>query len=331
MPVRRGARVTLFDGKPRPRVFLVDDHPHVLNAVSAMLFDDFDVVGAATDGARAVEAVRQANPDVIVLDVDMPGLTGFQTLRELERAGLPTTPVVFLSMHDANEIVHEAFRCGGRGYVVKSHVSRDLPSALEHALLGRLFVPSLPSLFELANGGGHALQLYRHVDPFLDGLAVFFDLALQRGDATCVISTKPVREGLAQRLRSRGWDVGDLFKDKRYLAVDAADALNRFMRNGLPDGDRLAEIAAELDAYRLAAVHGPASCLTIFGDMSALLMADGNAEGALALESQWNELTRNLLLLTLCGYPTSCLDDDAPNTWSGVCNEHWALSHAIDR
>lgn len=328
---RRFARITRPTAGPRPRVLLVDDHRQVRDTVSAMLTaDDFDVIGVAADGRQALDTARQVLPDVIVLDVDMPGLDGFQTLRALQQGGLPTAPVVFLSMHDADEIVDEAFRCGGRGYVVKSCVGRDLASALDQALLGHLFVPSLTSLFRLADGGMHAMQLHGGVEPFLDGLAAFFDLALRRGDATCVIATERVREGLGVRLRARGWDVGRSSGHKRYLVIDATDALNRFMRNGLPDADRLAGIAAELDQYRLAVAEGATSRLTVFGNMVVSLSADGNAEAVIALESLWNTLTHGLPFFTLCGYATSCFHNGAPNLWSGACAEHRALSRASD-
>jgi CheY-like chemotaxis protein len=327
---RRFARITPSDAGRRPRVLLVDDHRQVLDTVSGMLSDDFDVVGVATDGTQALDTARQVHPDVIVLDVDMPGLDGFQTFRALEQSGLSTTPVVFLSMHDADEIVSEAFRCGGRGYVLKTRVGRDLVNALDQALLGRVFVPSLSSLLQLADGSVHAMQVYDGAESFLDGLAAFFDRALRRGDATCVIATTPLREGLGDRLRARGWDVGGSSGHKRYLAVDAADALNRFMRNGLPDRDRLAEIAGELDEYRRAVSEGATSRLTVFGNMVVPLIADGNAPAAIALENHWNRLTHGLPFLTLCAYASSCFHDGEPNLWSSACTEHWALSHAKD-
>ena len=64
------------------------------------------------------------------------------------------------------------------------------------------------------------------------------------------------------------------------------------MRNGLPDPDRLAEVARELDEYRRAVSEGATSRLTVFGDMVMLLSADGNTPAAIALESLWNKLTR---------------------------------------
>ena len=313
--------------RSRPRVLLVDDHRQVLNSVSALLAEDFDVVGIASDGYQALDTARHANPDVMVLDIDMPGLDGFQTLRALTDAGFATTPVVFLSMHDADEVISAAFGHGGRGYVLKPRVGRDLASALDQALLGRLFVPSLTGHFRLADSSAHhVMQLHSGVDALLDDVADVFDLALQRGDATCVMATEPVRTGLGHRLKARGWDMS---ADDRCLVIDAADALHRFMRDGLPDREQLAQIAAELDQYRVA-VAGPASRLTIFGNMVMLLSAAGNAAGVVTLENLWNAVTQHRPFFTLCGYTTSCFHDGVPDLWSDTRREHSALSHARD-
>jgi CheY-like chemotaxis protein len=310
-----------------PRVLLVDDQQHILDVVATALADDFDVAAVATSGSQAVDTALAVEPDVIVLDVSMPGIDGFQTFRALENAG-SRTPVVFLSMYDADVYISEAFRCGGRGFVLKSHIGRDLASALDQALLGRLFVPSLTSLYRLADGGGHAMQVHGDVESLLDGLAGFFDLALRLGDATCVISTERIREGLADRLRARGWNVGGSAGHKRYLAVDSADAVKRFMRNGLPDAGIVADIAAELDQYRLAVAERPSSRLTIFGNMVVSLIEAGNPKAAIALENLWNTVTHGRPFLTLCGYPTSCFHGGASDLASGARHEHWALSHA---
>ena len=325
---RRFAQIT--PSRPRPRVLLVDDHRQFLDAVSATLADDFDVVGAATDGRQALDLAARLDPEVIVLDVEMPGLDGFQTLRALQQAGLATTPVVFLSMHDADEYVTEAFRCGARGYVVKPRVSRDLAGALDQALLGRAFVPSLTSLFQLGNGGMHAMQLHDGPETFLDDVAGLFDLALRRGDATCAIATADVRQGLEERLRAYGWEIGVSSGHKRYVAIDAADALNRFMRDGLPDADRLAEIVAELDQYRHTAGEGTTPRLIIFGSMAEVLSHQGNTRAMIALERLWDTLTQDLPFLTICGYSTSCFHDGVPDVWPDACGAHRALSHATN-
>lgn len=327
--MKRRSRVTRHEGAAKPKVLLVDDHRHVLTTVSSMLSDHFDVAGLITSGADALETARRVRPDVIVLDVDMPGFDGFQTFRALEQGGLSATPVVFLSMHDADEIIVEAFRCGGRGYVLKSRAWRDLPTALDQALRGDRFVPSLTSLFRLAERGGHAMHLYDGVAPFVDGAAHFLDLALRRGDATCVIANQEVREALRERLRARGWDVGGASGHKRYLAVDAADALNNLMRGDMPDPNVLEKSIAEMDEYRLAAGEGPTPRLTVLGNMVVPLSLSGNTRGAIAVERLWGSLTHGRPFLTLCSYPTACFHE-APEAWSHTCREHWAISHAAD-
>jgi CheY-like chemotaxis protein len=310
-------------------VLIVDDHPGIRESVAAVLAPSFDVVGAVGDGHQALEAARRLDPDAMVLDVTMPGLDGFQTLRALERSG-SRAAVVFLSAHEADEYVREAFRCGGRGFVVKGRVPRDLPGAIDHALAGRLFVPSLTSLLGVAAGRrGHAMQLQGPDKPLLDGLGAFFDLALRQGDATCVIASGAIRDGLAERLRARGWTTGGESGHGRYLAIDAGAALKRFMRDGMPDERSLLEIANELDEYRKALAEGPSQRLTIFGVMAGMLVASGNVKAALALERAWNALTHHLPFFTLCGYASDgCHDGMAADQFAHACAEHWAVGHA---
>src|SRR5262245_35931818 len=176
------------------------------------------------------------------MDIAMPGLDGFQTVRRLRGNGSPSK-VVFLTMHEVEEYVLEAFACGGQGFVAKTRAQSDLASAVDQVFAGRLFVPSLKSLFHVTDGAsGHAMQIYWNSEAFIEGAADFFDLALRRGDATCLIATEAVLEGVNERLRSRDWSIGGPSDCGRYVAINAADALARFMRDGRPDTNTLAEI-----------------------------------------------------------------------------------------
>lgn len=283
------------------------------------------MVATVTDGRRALDTVRALDPDAIVLDINMPGLNGFQTMQALEQSK-SRARVVFLSMIDADEEIRAAFRCGGRGFVVKTRLSEDLGSAIDHVLAGRQFVPTLTSLLQLADDEGHAVQLYGETGPFLDELEPFFDLALRRGDATCLIAPQDVRDGLAVRLQARGWDVGNL---RRYRAVDAVESLSQCMRNGLPDPAILATTVAELDEYRRAVSTSRSSRLTLYGSMAGHLIAAGDTDAADVLERTWHELTHRLPIFTVCGYPTSCFTD-VPHVWSNVCAAHSAVSHSLN-
>jgi hypothetical protein len=172
------------------------------------------------------------------------------------------------------------------------------------------------------------MQVHAGGQPFLDDLAAFFDHFLRRGDAACVIGTAEVRDGLSTRLRARGWKIGGPDGLQRYLEVDAAEALRRFIRNGLPDTTVLAAIAQELEDYRRRVVERETSRLTIFGTMAGVLIAEGNAKGALVLERAWHALTRDLPFYTICGYDRSCFDHTAADFRPSVCAEHEVVSHA---
>ncbi len=143
---------------PRPRLLLVDDHIPFLESVRRLLAPAFDIVAVAGDGAQALELAASLRPDVVVLDLAMPGMNGFQTLDHLRRDG-PETRVVFLTMHREDEFVVAAINAGAHGYVLKSHIQWNLIGAIDHALAGRLFVPSLTSLSTVA-GNGHTVQFH---------------------------------------------------------------------------------------------------------------------------------------------------------------------------
>jgi DNA-binding NarL/FixJ family response regulator len=126
----------------RPRVLLVDDNRDILDRVAAMLSRTCDVVGAVTSGAAAIEAVGRLRPDVIVLDLSMPGMSGFDVAGQLRASGLSAS-IVFVSVHDTEEFVRAAQDAGGIGYVVKPRLASDLVVAVMEARAGRRYVSQL--------------------------------------------------------------------------------------------------------------------------------------------------------------------------------------------
>ena len=133
------------DGERRLRVLLADDNVSILGKVSKLLARSFEVVAAVTDGRQALHAAQRLDPDVAVLDITMPELDGFQTARALRQSGL-RAKVVMLTMHHSDEFVAAAIESSAQGYVLKTRIPSDLESAIDHAIAGRLFVPSLTSL-----------------------------------------------------------------------------------------------------------------------------------------------------------------------------------------
>jgi len=121
----------------RPRVLLVDDMPEVVRYCAGLLETEFEIVGTAASGPAAVDAVTATSPDVIVLDISMPGLNGIEVSRRLRREGCQT-PIVFFSADDA--LSEAALDAGGSAYVSKSLVDSHLRMAISAALEGKCVV-----------------------------------------------------------------------------------------------------------------------------------------------------------------------------------------------
>lgn len=122
---------------------MADDHTLVLDRVKSLLSPLFDVVGTASNGSELVVEVYRLQPDVIVLDITMPILTGIEAAQQLRRSGcLPR--LVFLTVHEDPALMHACFAEGGLGYVTKARLATDLISAVTEALLGHRFIsPSI--------------------------------------------------------------------------------------------------------------------------------------------------------------------------------------------
>ena len=124
------------------RVLLVDDNEAMLTRAAAALGADCVVVGKATDGRTALLAARQLQPDVVVLDISMPGMSGLDVAARLHESDASIV-VVFLTVHDEEDFVEAARSAGGLGYVVKPRLASDLRVAIREARAGREFVSPL--------------------------------------------------------------------------------------------------------------------------------------------------------------------------------------------
>ena len=126
----------------RARVLLADDNEAMLARAGAVLARSCDVVGTVKDGRAAVEAAMTLRPDVVVLDVSMPGMTGLEVATRLREEG-STAALVFLTVHEDEAFVIAARAAGGIGYVVKPRLYSDLTFAVQEAWAGRRFVSTI--------------------------------------------------------------------------------------------------------------------------------------------------------------------------------------------
>lgn len=124
-------------------VFIVDDHSIVRDGIRQLIVsqNDMEFSGEAGDGAEALKLVKNARPDVVLLDIAMPGLNGLETIGLIKEA-LPDLKIVILSMHSKESYVQQALGAGALGYVLKASSSKDILSAIRAAARDEYFLSS---------------------------------------------------------------------------------------------------------------------------------------------------------------------------------------------
>jgi DNA-binding NarL/FixJ family response regulator len=137
------------------RILVVDDHDVVRQGVQLILRrqTDWQICGEAENGVEALEKENELKPDLIILDISMPGKDGLEVANEL-RHRQSNAKVLVVTMHDSKELEAAVRAAGVKGYVVKSHAARDLVKAIETIIAGGDFFPSgsLPKQSEKPSG-----------------------------------------------------------------------------------------------------------------------------------------------------------------------------------
>jgi DNA-binding NarL/FixJ family response regulator len=128
--------------KSRPRILLADDHTMLLDAFQRLLEPRCEIVGVACDGRALIDLAGSTRPDVIVLDISMPGLNGMDACVQL-RTKMPEVRLVFLTVNEDPDIAAAAINLGASGYLLKSSASAELFTAIELALAGKTYITPL--------------------------------------------------------------------------------------------------------------------------------------------------------------------------------------------
>lgn len=173
----------------------------------------------------------------------------------------------------------------------------------------------------------HLVQFYEDDAFLLDELCPYIGSALGAGDSCVVIATEAHRTELARRLAEFGFDVAIAARQGRYVALDAAETLSKFMLNGLPDPQRFADVVGGVLARSMESARGDRPRVAAFGEMVALLWADGKPEAAIQLEQLWNDLAHEYSFDLHCAYPMSFFSQAGDGaSIEDICATH---SHVI--
>ncbi|HXH48855.1 MAG TPA: response regulator transcription factor [Terriglobia bacterium] len=142
---------------PKIRVLIADDHALVRDGIKALLSltPDIEVIGEATDGRQAIDQCRELKPDVVLMDIAMPGLGGLEATLELKREA-PKTRVLVLTQYDDPEYVRRFLKIGVAGYVLKRMLGSDLASAIRSAAQGGLVLDPQVAMEAVQRAPKHA-------------------------------------------------------------------------------------------------------------------------------------------------------------------------------
>jgi PAS domain-containing protein len=174
----------------------------------------------------------------------------------------------------------------------------------------------------------HTVQFYGDDGVLLHELNNYLGSALASGSSAVIIATSPHIDSLDRKLKTQGIDLAKTTTERRYIALEAAEVLSKFMVDGRPDPVRFSETIGVVISRAARASRDENRRVVAFGEMVALLWAEGNSEGAMQLEKLWNELTRAYSFALRCAYPIQGFSrQQMAEPLLRICAEHTGIVH----
>ena len=266
-----------------------------------LLASDFEVVATVADGQAAVEAAGALHPDLVVLDISMPGLNGFEAGALIR--DLPDPPrIVFATAYDDASITGAASALGASAVVRKREMLTDLVPAVRRALLF------------------HAVCFYEDSPSLARTVARFIGEGLTASQAAIIVATASHGASIRDQLTADGVDSQRRIEQGELLIFDADEILNRLMVDDRPDAecfeDMINPIVDKAAGTRKRLVR-------IYGEMVDVLWSSGREDAALSLEILWHQLIAGRKCSLLCGYSSGVCQGEGFNT---ICDRH---SHIV--
>jgi CheY-like chemotaxis protein len=285
----------------RPRIVVADDHNETRAAIASLLASDFDVVATVADGRAAVEAAAALEPDLVVLDISMPGLNGFEAGALIR--DLPDPPrIVFATAYEDAELTSAASALGASALVRKREMLAELVPAVRRALLF------------------HAVCFYDDSPSLARTVARFIGEGLAASQAAVIVATAAHGASIRDRLTATGMDPQERIAQGELVILDADEVLNRLMVGHRPDAARFEDTITPIVEK---AAGGRKRLVRIYGEMVNVLWSRGRQDAALSLEMLWHQFLAARKCSLLCGYSSNVCPGEGFTT---ICDRH---SHVL--
>ena len=147
-------------------IFIADDHPIIRDGLRGLFYGhrDYAVIGEAEDAMKALTAIEKTRPDIVIMDISMPGMDGLEATERITKE-FPETKVIAFSIHDEEQYAVDAFRAGAMGYVLKGSDPSEVLASVEKVLSGERYAsPAIAS--RLLSGFVNLIQSEQSEDPF---------------------------------------------------------------------------------------------------------------------------------------------------------------------
>ena len=315
------------------RILVVDDFKDWLRQVRVLLQSrpECQVIAEASDGSEAVQKAEDLKPDLILLDISLPNLSGIEAARQIRQCS-PRSKIIFISLNSDLDIVRAALGAGALGYVHKIDAGGELLLAMDAVLEGQQFVSRSLKEYQFTDTSvrkaahRHEVQFYSDDTVFLDTFAHFIAVALKAGDAAIAVITESHRDGLVLKLRAQGLDVDAAIQQGRYIQLDVTETLSTFMVNDMPDAARFFEAVGALIQAASKAAKREHSRVVACGECSPVLWAERKPDAAIRLEQLWDEVGKTFGVDILCGYAFSSFhSEEDEHVFQSICAEHSAV------
>lgn len=281
---------------------MVDDHAEAREHIATLLEAEFDVVATVADGHAAIEATRALHPDVVVLDIAMPVLNGFEAAEIIRQ--LPGAPrIVFSTAYDDPEFAEAALALGASAFVLKRNMLVELVPAVRRALKD------------------HAVCFYEDDQSLSRTVARFIGGGLAANQPGVLVATPSHSAAILEQLIAMAVDPRRLIEQGDLVMLDADEVLSRVMVDDMPDTRRFEDAITPIMGGAAGWGKRP---VRVYGEMVDLLWKNGKAAAAESLEIQWNHLVATHKCSLLCGYSLGDVRQGAG--LKKICDQH---SHVV--
>jgi DNA-binding NarL/FixJ family response regulator len=298
-------------------ILVIEDHAPFRQLICAELqrLAEFQIT-EATDGAEGIQKAEALKPDLILLDINLPKMHGFEVARRIRKLA-PRASLLFMSQEDSPEIVRKALGLGADGYIHKISAATDLLPAIQAVVAGAQFVSRSLALAEPTGAPArrHEILFCADEPAIVASCARFIADALTGADAAILLVTQSRRTQLLLALRTQGIDIDVAIARGTCRSFDADIA-----------PDRAALLDAVARARTAAVKAGKTRPRVAFcGERAGRLWAEGRTEETVQLERLCGELPQDVDIL--CLYPAPTTNDDPALTH--ICAEHTAVSTSL--